>query len=354
MPIVMLLLLAAAPVAAPPQAGDNVFRVASPKDDGIIATGINARGDVVGFEWAEDPKTPGIVAQVPFFASAGRQVTLPLLPGYTSTFPAAVSESGLVVGRVSKPASFNTVIHLRNQAFAWDEAKGMRGLGALPGDSASIACGISRDGRRVSGFSIGDRRVRACLWEPKGDEWAVIPLLHNEQLGAQVVAISDDGNRVTSVDGAIPCLWTRDAKGAWTYQAIGGVGEFLPRAVNNAGTVVGFHDNGDGTADAVISPRNGRNKTLPKPPGYPRAEAYALNNSGAIVGMIDGPRGSDVGPNAFVYIGGRLRILVECGPDFVTATAINDQNQVAGVLDKEEVPEPPAEPDKPAAPAPKP
>src|SRR3954469_3317111 len=80
------------------------YQVVSPKDDGIIATGINGRGEIVGFEWIEDKAHPGVVDQVPFYAT-GREVTyLPLLKGYTATFPAAVSDDGVVVGRASKPA----------------------------------------------------------------------------------------------------------------------------------------------------------------------------------------------------------------------------------------------------------
>src|SRR3954447_2839394 len=80
------------------------YQVVSPRDDGIIATGINGRGDIVGFEWIEEKERPGVVDQGPFFAR-GREITpLPLLKSYTATFPAAVSDEGVVVGRAGKPA----------------------------------------------------------------------------------------------------------------------------------------------------------------------------------------------------------------------------------------------------------
>jgi probable HAF family extracellular repeat protein len=71
-----------------------------------------------------------------------------------------------------------------------------------------------------------------------------------------------------------------------------------------------------------------------------RSEADAVNNDGVVVGMVDGPNGSKIGPNAFVYEEGRLRLLDEGGPAFTAATAINDRGQVAGVLEKEEEPAP--------------
>jgi uncharacterized membrane protein len=77
---------------------------------------------------------------------------------------------------------------------------------------------------------------------------------------------------------------------------------------------------------------------LDKPKGYVRSEANAINNAGVVVGMVDGPAGSTIGPNAFVYEKGRFRVIDECGPAFTSATAINDAGQVAGVLDKEDGP----------------
>src|SRR3954447_23355902 len=54
------------------------FQVVTPKVDGIIATGINGRGDIIGFEWVEEKARPGVLDQVPFFAR-GKEITyLPL------------------------------------------------------------------------------------------------------------------------------------------------------------------------------------------------------------------------------------------------------------------------------------
>jgi probable HAF family extracellular repeat protein len=313
------------------------YQLVSPKDDGIIATGLNRRGDLIGFEWIEKKELPGVISQEPFYARGKTVIFLPLLAGYTATHPAAISDAGLVVGRASKPAPRGQRVHLRNQAFIWDEAKGIRGLGALKDDSASLACGVTRDGTCISGFSIGDNRVRACVWERDGDAWTGTPLPHAGQLGSQVVLISDDGRYVASIDGAAPCLWSRSEKGGpWAREAIGDPGSMAPRAVNNAGMVVGLSYAQDGTTDAVIWMRGKGLTRLEKPKGYVKSEANAINNAGVVVGMLDGPNGSAIGPNAFVYENGRLRIINEFGPAFVIATAINDAGQIAGVLDKED------------------
>jgi uncharacterized membrane protein len=318
------------------------LRVVSPKGVDIVAAGINGRGEVVGFEWAEEVERPGVVAQRPFFARGKEMTYLPLLKGYTATFPAAVSDEGTVVGRASKPAPRDGPrVFMRNQAFVWDAKAGIRGLGVLEGDMASFACGVSRDGRRVSGYSVGDNRLRACVWEREGDgdRWKGTALPHESRLGSNTVAISGDGRLVAALDGAVPCLWTldRNAPGRWTRETIADPGAIIPRAVNDSGTVAGLFYTPDGQTHAAVWTRAGGCTPLKEPAGYVSSEATAVNNPGVVVGMVDGPHGSDVGPNAFAYENGRLRLIDEGGPLFSSATAINDQGQVAGVLeDKEE------------------
>jgi probable HAF family extracellular repeat protein len=342
------MLLAVALGAGPDPATDapaRRYEVVTPKDDGIIATAINGRGDIVGFEWVElQGAAAGIVTQQPFFARGKDMIVLPLLEGYTATFPAAVSDTGLVVGRASRPGPLGVRVDLRNQAFVWDTLWGIRGLGTLEGDRASFATGISRDGRRISGISVGPERIRACLWERAGDDaapaWKATPLPQAERLGANTVAISDDGTCLASVDGAVPCLWTRQPAGTWTRETIGEPGTLVPRAVNNTGTVAGVRFTPDGLCHAVVWSRDQGMRRLEKPAGYVRSEASAVNNDGVVVGMADGPNGSPIGPSAFVYVGGRLRLIDEGGPAFTAATAINDRGQVAGVFEKDEEVEP--------------
>ncbi len=315
----------------------KTYEVITPKEDGIIATGMNARGEIIGFEWIEDKQHAGLINQVPFHAK-GKVITyLPILQGYTATFPAAVSDEGVVVGRASKPAPPRVRVHMRNQAFIWDAKGGIRGLGVLKDDSSSLACGITRDGRRISGFSVGDNRMRACVWDRDGESWKGTPLPHAHQLGSNSVVISDNGKFVSAVDGVFPCLWTRDdASGEWTREVIGESGSLLPRGVNNSGVVVGLRHSSDGGTHAIIWNRKDGCFEIEAPKDYTRNEALAINNEGVVVGMMDGPHGSKILPRAFVYEDGKIRPLQEGGPTFVSATAINDQKQVTGVFEKDE------------------
>jgi uncharacterized membrane protein len=320
----------------------NKLEVVSPKDDGIEATGINAKGEIVGFEWVENSKLPGIVDQAPILARGKTITRLPLLAGYTATFPAAISDDGYVVGRAGKPAPIGVAVPLRNQAFIWDAKGGMRGLGTLEGDNASFASDITPDGRYISGFSVGENRVRACVWERAVADWKATALPHSFKLGANVVPISDNGRFVAGVDGEKPCLWSRLPSGQWSQHIIGEPGSMLPRAVNNSGKVVGVRFTPDGLTHAVAWTRETGLRRLGKPIGYVKSEASAINNRGVVVGMVDGPNGSKIGPRAFVSHDRHVRIIDEAGPSFTSATAINDNGQVTGVFEKEEETEQPA------------
>lgn len=316
----------------------EALRVVSPKARGIIATDLNEKGDLIGFEWVEEKELPGVLRQAPIFAK-GQDVTyLPLLAGYTSTFPAAVSDDGLVVGRVSKPAPPGVRVALRNQAFAWDAATGIHGLGAPEGDTASFATGVTRDGRRVSGFSVGPEGLRACLWEREGDGWRVERLPQTSRLGSNVVAISGNGAYITAVDGESLCLWSRDAAGQWNREVIGGGGSMIPRAVNDSAMVVGLSRDAEGRHHATIWTRPNGLERLSEPTGFDRSEAAAVNNAGVVIGMLEVPADSELGPAAFVYRNHRMSLIATGdGPRLGAATAINDRGEVAGVLEEPEV-----------------
>lgn len=328
-------LLAFGEAGAPP--ATKTYQLVAPFDEGSTITGMNNRGDVVGFHWEPERGNPDILYEAPFFAKGKTITRLPLLKGYTATFPAAVGDDGLVVGRVAKPAPPGVRVYLRNQAFAWTSEKGIEGLGAPEGFVSSFATGVSRDGRRISGFLLGEQLLQGCLWERSGEGWKALILPDADDLGSNVMAISPDGKRLAAVQKLLPSLWTETEPGVWTRETLSNdPASLIPRGVNDEGTVVGHRENGQGYTDAMIWTREAGLKPIRTPKGYVGSRAEAVNNKGAVVGLMDGAHGSDVGPRAYILEDGRLRTLDECGPDFVWATAINDNGQVAGVVEKEE------------------
>jgi uncharacterized membrane protein len=329
---------------APPETFEVVARI-----PGTIAVNINANGDVVGFIWEEEAERPGVVAQVPFLLRGGQMTRLPLLEGYTSTFPAAVSDGGLVVGRVSKPVIPGVRVEMQNQAFVWDASGGIRGLGVLEGGVSSFASAVSADGRRIGGFILGEDRIRPCVWDlaADGKSWEGATLPIEQTLGSNVLALSDDGRFASAVDGTLPCLWTADGAGGWNREVIGGPASLMPRDVNNSGMVVGLRFDGDGMPRAAAWDRDGGLRQLQEPEGYVKSEATSVNNAGVVVGMVDGPGGSDIYPRGFIFSGGQLTLIEEGSPVFASAAAINDRGQVAGIIEEEE---PGAEPPGPRDP----
>lgn len=332
-------------------AGARKLSMVAPMKEGLNVTGMNGRGDVVGFHWEPENGNPDILFEAPFFARGNEVVRLPLLEGYTATFPAAVSDGGVVVGRAGKPAPPAAFVPFRNQAFVWTAESGIQGLGAPVPDLASFATGVSRDGRRIAGIGVGDDRLRGLLWEREGGSWKAVILPDADHLGSNVLAISPDGKRLAAVQAGETSLWTEAEPGRWRRESTSvGRLDLVPRGVNDSGMVVGINQDHGGTVSAVVWTREMGAKTLDLPPGYRHGQASAVNNAGVVVGQIDGPHGELPGPRAFVFEAGRLRPIDEGGPDFVWATAIDDAGHVSGVLEKEEdeikAAPPPVEPAK--------
>jgi hypothetical protein len=336
-----------APAQEPPPVATR-YTLVAPRTDGLLAVALNGRGDLTGFHMEPRDGNPDVLEEAPFFAREGLYLRLPLLATYTSTFPAGLSDTGVVVGRASKPVVPGVPTPMANQAFAWTAETGIRGLGVAPPDVSSLATGISRDGRRIAGIGVGAGGRRAVLWERDGDRWKAVVLPGGDGLESNSLVISPDGRRLAALRGGRPTLWTESDGGRWDVQTLDdGAFHFAPRGVNDGGTVVGLRNEPDGTRRAVVwAP--GRGATiLEPPPGFVHAEASAINNAGAVVGQVDGPHGEAPGPRAFVFEGGRLRLLDEGGPRFSWATTVNDAGQVSGVLEEPE--ELPAEPALPPA-----
>lgn len=338
-------------------AAKSPYRIVPEQDrQKIIAIDLNARGDLLAYRWTPENGDENVLEQAPilFEKSPARETRIPLMKGYTATFPAAVSDSGMVVGRASRPLYDNQGrrVLFSGVAFVWDAKDGIRNLGTLPEDTMSHADGVSADGNFISGISIGQDRIRACVWERDGDTWKSQPLpQETNHLNTQIVVISPNGKYVAAVDGLTPVLWTRQDDGKWTREAIGEAVAMHPRAVNDDAIVVGLRHNRDdlGTRDAVIWSRKEGMKSLEKPKGYIYAELLGVDSRGVAVGFVDGPHGSVIGPNACVAENGKLRILTEF-PEFSTATAINDKGEVAGMFEEPEHAEPGPEIDPPAKP----
>src|SRR5439155_305714 len=120
-------------------------------------------------------------------------------------------------------------------------------------------------GRRICGWSLGDNRMRACVWDRTDTTWKAVALPMHAQLGSPTVAISDNGKQVASIDGTVACLWTQEADGKWSRRVISRPGALAPRSVNNSGMVAGVRSDLNGQIHAVIHSHETGYKQLQEP-----------------------------------------------------------------------------------------
>jgi probable HAF family extracellular repeat protein len=139
-----------------PKAGEIEELPPFPGDTVGGATGINDRAQIIGASGpCSYPTARGVLWQ-------GETVTdLGSLGGVLNTIPWAINSAGVVVGQSN--LSGDTTEH----AFIWTKNTGMKDLGTLPGDSASLAFGTNENGDVVGGscvdISLND--CRAFLWQ---------------------------------------------------------------------------------------------------------------------------------------------------------------------------------------------
>jgi probable HAF family extracellular repeat protein len=127
------------------------------REGSVMATSVNASGDVAGMGWPCDIFA-GCSVQMMFWPSTGGRVDLGTLGVSESVqYNAGLSNSGEVVGIVTTP-------EFRQYAFVWRPKAGtVADLGNLLGDEGSEARDINNH-RQVVGSSYGPRGYRPVLW----------------------------------------------------------------------------------------------------------------------------------------------------------------------------------------------
>ncbi len=183
----------------------------------------------------------------------GPLVDLGLLPGEQRAHATGISgDGGIVVGWNEHTVGSYTFAY--GQAYRWTESGGMQGLGYLrPNSSFSVAYGISRDGSTIVGFNQADgpfSDFEAFRWRA-GEGMVQLPTPPGAQNEAIAYAVNADGSVAVGQ---------------------GDVGVGPNHAIRWVGTV--SQDLG----------------TIPG--GYTNSYAYAVDDSGLIVGGVStGPGG---------------------------------------------------------------
>jgi uncharacterized membrane protein len=318
--------------AKPAATGDLQVLFKGPGNSSVRA--INQAGSVVGFRMVPS-KDRATNEERPFYFSKGKVKEIPKLAKFTANFVTALSDTEVAVGYCSRAAKKIGDPGHNLQAYTWDVATGKLTSLPLPANyERCMAFGISAMGSRISGVCGGADSLAACVWEKVKDGWEckVLPGSgHSRLLVTSGASISRGGNSIAAVDGIKPARWTRQADGSWSGKVLNDEDLFIPKAINDAGAMVGYRrlEDTSGNYRAVVWTDKGGMKDIGLLPNTHSSQALSINNAGIVVGVSEEP-GISGGPQAFLYQKDKLT-KVEMPMVIVSyAYAINEKGQIAG------------------------
>jgi probable HAF family extracellular repeat protein len=239
------------------------------------AYGINDNGLVVGSSYTNNQVSRAFLWQ----ADSGMQDLGSF--GGSSTRARSINNSGQVVG--GSCVSGNTASY----AFLWQSDSGMQNLGTL-GGTASNACSISNTGLVVGAATTsGNGATHAFLWQ-NGSGMRDLGTLGGTFSYALAVNNKGQvaGQSYNSISYLRAFLWQQDTG----MQDLGTLGGSWSSAlgVNDSGQVVGDAGVSSGPGHAFLwqssSGMQDLNNLIPWYSDWQLVEAFAINNSGQIVG----------------------------------------------------------------------
>lgn len=298
------------------------------------------------------PSPSSVATATPMPSLTGRYVFIDLgvLPPGLDSMAFGVARTGrgdnsqtIVVGHAdSGPNSKFTGFH----AFTWVEAAGhMFDIGALPGDTKSGANAVNAQGQIV-GESLGGETSRAFLYDGTmhdlGGFGGIFAGAHAINAAGQVV-----GYAKTPKGHDHAFLWIPKAKspGQGTLVDLGTLPQGISSVatgINAQGQVVGYSNDADSFGHAFLwSPSSpgahvGTMVNLGTLPGEQYASAYAINDSGVVVGE------ATIGPDAHAFVWtptapngttGTMANLGSLGGSWSRAIAINGAGDIVGVAE---------------------
>jgi probable HAF family extracellular repeat protein len=253
------------------------------------ATGINDRGEVVGY--SDAGTTPAY--NHAFLWRNGRMTDLGTLGA--NSFATAVNNRSEVVGYSEVSSG---VLH----AFLWHNGR-MADLGTLGGDY-SAATSINDRGEIVGHRTVPGGGLHAFVW--RAGVMADLGTLNGGF--ARAYDINNSGQIVgeSSVDGmnSVPVLW-QDGRLQVLDTRYG-----VANAINNRGEIAGYYYVGGGFVW-----RHGRITVLDPSPGTMFAQVNGVNDRGQVVGATDS--------GAFVWQDGSLTPLPNLGGSAVASASTN-------------------------------
>ncbi|MEU0537349.1 hypothetical protein [Amycolatopsis tolypomycina] len=244
--------------------------------------------------------------------------TVTALPGAGSSSANVISRTGVIAG--SSVTAQGTPVSVR-----WAADGSVTELAALPGGGQTHVTGITGDGALISGQAWDSAgNDHAVRWNATG---AITDLSPGNQgnPGATAAAINDFGviaGTVTEAGRQVPVAWKRDGRQVrldWPASPASAT----PRAINNAGVVVGSGDVDFAENRAVRWSAGG--VTVLEPAR--RSEAVALNASGTVVGNVESVAARWAADGTETILGALP------GGQYSWATGINPEGTIIGMSD---------------------
>lgn len=282
---------------------------------------INDRGEIAG-----SGSGAGVAGRA-FLWRNGRLTDLGRCGGYSTAV--AINRRGDVVGscglrRAGKP----------DHAYLWRNGRAID-LGTL-GWTSSEAVAINDRGAIVGNRFVGNEE-RAFLWV--GGTMRDLGTLGGSESEATAVSDNDEvvGDSTTATGEHHAFLWRQGvmtdlgALGGNTAARFGGVQneQFVPRAVNAHGTIVGLVHDPLGSYETAFLWRNGKLSAFGTFGGQP-SRAIAINDRGQVLLQTTPP--SDKRGDAYVWQNGSLRKLpaLDRRQPATFASALNAEGEVVG------------------------
>jgi probable HAF family extracellular repeat protein len=131
-------------------------------DSTSAATAVNARGQAVGISGRCDVAVGEFSAQNAVLWDDGRPMRIQTLGGVSWNTPMDINDAGDVIGFANLPGDADGAFN--PHAFFWSRREGVKDLGTLAGDTNSQAFGINAQ-QQVVGESCTATACRAVIWE---------------------------------------------------------------------------------------------------------------------------------------------------------------------------------------------